>query len=210
LLYYEEILRLVDDRMAAYRLKEPVAETDMEPYREQILRMVWHTINTKVFDDGFTFGQLKIEDRRHESEFLIPYSLLYEAGQKAKPGYFKGFIDLIFRHQGKYYILDWKTTTIFEGYSKEAMAQNILEKRYDMQYKLYCVAVYEWLKSILVDFDFERDFGGVLYIYNRGMDVKDINSGIWFDKPQSLAVLDGFRKEILPYIDSSVLEEEKE
>ncbi len=56
------------------------------------------------------------------------------------------------------------------------------ENNYHLQYLIYTVAVKKYLKSRLPDFNYERDFGGVIYLFLRGMR-KNAHTGIFTAKP---------------------------
>ncbi len=87
-------------------------------------------------------------------------------------GMLKGYIDLLFEHQGRYYVVDYKsnhlgnTTT---AYAPQRLEQAIAASRYDLQYMLYTLAVHRLLRARLPDYDYDRHFGGVRYLFLRGM-----------------------------------------
>lgn len=101
-------------------------------------------------------------------------------------GFVRGFIDLIAQVNGKFYVLDYKSNflgSFTEDYSDEKLEKTIGQFRYDLQYLLYTLAVHRYLRSRLgEDYDYERDFGGVAYLFLRGMDGEP-NKGVYFDKP---------------------------
>ncbi|WP_100656954.1 exodeoxyribonuclease V subunit beta [Alteromonas flava] len=99
-------------------------------------------------------------------------------------GMMHGFIDLIFESAGRYYVCDYKSTHMgdnLDDYAPAALALNNLEHAYDLQYLIYAVALQRMLKNILPDYDFDRHFGGVAYLYLRGMhpDGKD-QQGVFY------------------------------
>ncbi|WP_151704254.1 exodeoxyribonuclease V subunit beta [Nitrincola alkalilacustris] len=99
-------------------------------------------------------------------------------------GMLKGFIDLVFEHQGRYYVADWKSNHLGpddQAYTREAIHNAVLEKRYDVQYALYLLALHRLLKTRLRDYDYERDMGGALYFFLRGSNAP--SQGLLFDKP---------------------------
>jgi len=107
-------------------------------------------------------------------------------------GFMKGFVDLIFRRKtngvDRYYILDWKSN--FLGYSKEDYRQENLERvmvneRYNLQYHLYALALHKYLMLKLGDhYDYRTHFGGVFYIFLRGVKPEDNGQyGIFRDTP---------------------------
>ncbi|WP_312247140.1 exodeoxyribonuclease V subunit beta [Stutzerimonas nitrititolerans] len=86
-------------------------------------------------------------------------------------GMFKGFIDLVFEHQGRYYVVDYKSNWLGEGdaaYTDEAMQATVASHRYDLQYVLYLLALHRQLQLRLPDYDYDRHVGGVLYLFLRG------------------------------------------
>lgn len=100
-------------------------------------------------------------------------------------GMVRGTMDLIFSHQDKYYLLDYKSNFLGEtlkDYDQTALKKAMLEHHYDWQYLLYVVALHRYLKIRLPHYDYNRDFGGVVYAFLRGMNGSP-QSGIFFDKP---------------------------
>jgi len=86
-------------------------------------------------------------------------------------GMLKGFIDLVVEHEGRFYVLDWKSNYLGrddEAYSEAAMAEAVREKRYDLQYCLYLLALHRLLKARLPGYDIDRHLGGALYVFLRG------------------------------------------
>ena len=71
---------------------------------------------------------------------------------------------------------------ILKDYDQAALKKAILEHHYDWQYLLYVVALHRYLKTRLPHYDYNRDFGGVVYAFLRGMNGSP-QSGIFFDKP---------------------------
>jgi exodeoxyribonuclease V beta subunit len=99
-------------------------------------------------------------------------------------GMFKGFIDLTFEHQGRYYVADYKSNWLGiddDSYTEQAMENAILDNRYDLQYVLYLLALHRQLKARLVDYDYDRHMGGALYLFVRG--ARAVSQGAWFTRP---------------------------
>jgi len=100
-------------------------------------------------------------------------------------GMLRGTMDLVFSYQDKYYLLDYKSNFLGEtlkDYDQAALKKAMLEHHYDWQYLLYVVALHRYLKTRLPHYDYNRDFGGVVYAFLRGMNGSP-QSGIFFDKP---------------------------
>lgn len=99
-------------------------------------------------------------------------------------GMLKGFIDLAFCHQGRYYVMDYKSNYLGENeqaYSPDAMMLAMREHRYDLQYVLYTLAMHRQLKSRLPNYDYQRHMGGAIYVFLRGANTN--GRGVYVDKP---------------------------
>ncbi|WP_341678377.1 exodeoxyribonuclease V subunit beta [Niveibacterium sp. SC-1] len=89
-------------------------------------------------------------------------------------GMLNGFMDLVFEHEGRYYVLDYKSNRLgadAAAYSAEALTEAMAAHRYDLQYMLYVVALHRHLKARLgTRYDYARHMGGAVYVFLRGMD----------------------------------------
>jgi len=88
-------------------------------------------------------------------------------------GMLMGFIDLVFEHQGKYWILDYKSNHLGDddaAYSEDALAAAMAKHRYDVQAAIYMLALHRLLKVRLGDgYDPEQHLGGAIYLFLRGV-----------------------------------------
>ncbi len=99
-------------------------------------------------------------------------------------GMFKGFIDLAFELDGRYYVTDYKSNWLgpdIQAYDALAMEKAILEHRYDLQYVLYLLALHRQLRARLPDYDYDRHVGGALFIFLRG--ASSSGHGVYHAKP---------------------------
>ncbi len=99
-------------------------------------------------------------------------------------GMLKGFIDLVFEHDGRFYLADYKSNWLGPdtgAYTQHAMETAMLEHRYDLQYVLYSLALHRLLRMRLPDYDYERHLGGVLYLFLRG--VGPAGQGVFATRP---------------------------
>ncbi|SEI37423.1 DNA helicase/exodeoxyribonuclease V, beta subunit [Allopseudospirillum japonicum] len=99
-------------------------------------------------------------------------------------GMFKGYIDLVFEHQGKYFIIDYKSNWLGQdasAYTHEALIQALMQHRYDLQYLFYTLALHRLLKSRHPHYDYDLHFGGVYYWFIRALDAP--HQGLIYDKP---------------------------
>jgi exodeoxyribonuclease V beta subunit len=101
-------------------------------------------------------------------------------------GFMQGFIDLVFCFEGKYYLLDWKTNHLgisYMDYSRERLQISMEEAFYNLQYYIYTVALNKYLESRILDYNHERHFGGIFYLFVRGITPELPGNGIFFDLP---------------------------
>ena len=85
-------------------------------------------------------------------------------------GLMTGLIDLTYRHAGKWYVLDYKSNRL-PGYDAAHLAQAMAHGEYDLQALIYTLALHRWLRFRLGDrYDYARDFGGIRYLFCRGLD----------------------------------------
>jgi len=165
---------------------------------------------------GLRFGRLGRQDRLHEVAFvypvrprggvLTPRELARALGDPdlertlgADPalhlgrlefapvrGYLRGVIDLVFRHGGRYHLVDWKTNLLGtdpEDYAPPALAAAVGRELYVLQYHLYALALHLHLKARLPGYDYHRHFGGVHYVFLRGLDPGRPGHGVFRDRP---------------------------
>ncbi|MDO6463827.1 exodeoxyribonuclease V subunit beta [Pseudoalteromonas carrageenovora] len=108
-------------------------------------------------------------------------------------GLLKGFIDLIFCYQGKYYILDYKSNYLGNtpaDYKSDLLDQAMSSHQYHLQYLIYTVALHRLLKQRISDYSIETHLGGVYYTFLRGMPA---GQGVYFKKltQEQVTILDG-------------------
>lgn len=170
----------------------------------QYVAMVSNVLNAHIpaGEETFKLSAINYQNKIHELEFYFPLAnfdtveitnlfaangiVTYIKSMQAARGMMQGFVDLLFFHNGKYYILDWKTTYLgstLKEYNAAAVAEAMTEHNYHLQYMIYCVAVCKYLKSRKADFDYDEDFGGVIYGFVRGMRTGE-ESGVFFTKPK--------------------------
>jgi exodeoxyribonuclease V beta subunit len=108
-------------------------------------------------------------------------------------GYLNGYIDLMFEHAGRYYVLDWKSNHL--GYTPADYAASAREAAmarhgYHLQSLLYAVAVSRYLACRVAGYRYDTHFGGVLYLFVRGVrpawkaDGGDA-AGVHFHRPEA-------------------------
>ncbi|EMG2022177.1 RecBCD enzyme subunit RecB [Klebsiella pneumoniae] len=163
-------------------------------------------LKTRLPGPDIALNQLAARDKQVEMAFYLPIAQLLTAERldalirqydplsadtppldfRQVRGMLKGFIDLVFRHEGRYYLLDYKSNWLGEDretYTRPAMEQAMRAHRYDLQYQLYSLALHRYLRHRLADYDYDRHFGGVIYLFLRGMDGQEGGQGIFTTRP---------------------------
>ena len=85
-------------------------------------------------------------------------------------GYLTGFVDLICRYQGKFYVMDYKSNWLGDhasDYGPQALEQAMVEHNYGLQYWLYTLVLHRYLQTAMEGYDYVTHFGGVMYLFVR-------------------------------------------
>nr|WP_273827842.1 exodeoxyribonuclease V subunit beta [Providencia rettgeri] len=185
------------------KLESSGFDVEWAPMLQEWLKAI---VEAPLADDGFCLSALQPQDQLDEMQFYLPIDAIinaksvdnithkYDPLSKLCPplnfekvqGILKGFIDLTFYWNGKFYLLDYKSNYLGEDashYTQEAMAEAMIDHRYDLQYQLYSLALHRYLKQRLPGYDYETHFGGVYYLFLRGIDNVNSQNGIFFYRP---------------------------
>ncbi|MEX8192181.1 exodeoxyribonuclease V subunit beta [Comamonas guangdongensis] len=107
-------------------------------------------------------------------EHILPGRARPVLPERELHGMLMGFADLVFSHEGRYWVLDYKTNHLGSdgaAYTRQALEQAMLEHRYDVQAALYLLALHRLLQSRLgAAYEPARQLGGALYFFMRGID----------------------------------------
>jgi exodeoxyribonuclease V beta subunit len=101
-------------------------------------------------------------------------------------GFMKGFIDLVFEREGRFYFVDWKSNwlgTDPASYAPEKIATEMARNFYNLQLSIYAVALHRYLQRRLPGYEYEKNFGGAFYIFLRGIDPGKPDNGVLFTRP---------------------------
>jgi len=172
----------------------------------QIVKLVGNVCSTSLLP-GFRLAELPAPRRLTELGFHLangPLTAnrlnmwLSERGYDMPPlgfhsllGYLSGFIDLVFEHEGRYFLLDWKSNLLGfaqDDYRKASCEAAMRAHGYHLQYLLYTLALHRHLRLRLPDYDYDRHIGGALYLFLRGVrpDWRDEDGepvGVYFRRP---------------------------
>lgn len=150
--------------------------------------LIGHTL-TVALPEGTTLAAVPAPQRRNEMEFHFAMrptrvdallALLHRFGvvgdrqafgaRQRLEGLMTGLIDLTYTVDGRWYVLDYKSNRL-PSYDADALARAMAHSEYELQALIYTVALHRWLRFRLGDgYDYARDFGGVRYLFCRGLD----------------------------------------
>jgi exodeoxyribonuclease V beta subunit len=191
-----------DSLAAALRAEGYAGENDLNEGIPLLAKLVRHTVNAR-WPEGVCLAELPATARRSEMEFhfalpptsldallaqLHAHGLLRERerfGQRARiEGLMTGKIDLVYEHDGRFYLLEYKSNQLAD-YGQDTLAAAMHESEYTLQYVIYALALHRWLRFRLgAVYDYDRHFGGVRYLFCRGLDAtRDDSPGIYATRP---------------------------
>ena len=187
-------------------------------HENSAIRLIDNSLRVTLFDD-FSLQKLAKDKRLDEMEFYLPleklqienlkqllfkhlpkqWQVVRDAVEtldfKQVEGYLKGYIDLIFEHQGKYYLADYKSNTL-TAYDQDNLLKTMADSHYYLQYLLYSVALHRYLQKRIAQYSWDSHFGGAYYLFIRGMNPEEKSvkkggdgfttnsSGVFFHKPE--------------------------
>ena len=200
--------KLVKDKLKEYSFEQSWLET--------VCNMIKNVLSVSLKSKGekVILSFVKCDKRINEMEFYFP--LNYITPQKLKKifsdnadmnissgfsnqieklyfspseGFMKGYIDTIFQHNGRFYIVDWKSNflgTSIKDYAQELLKESIKSNYYNLQYYIYTLALHQYLRWRMPNYRYENDFGGVFYVFIRGVDSNlGPEFGIFNDVPEN-------------------------
>jgi exodeoxyribonuclease V beta subunit len=160
-------------------------------WRERGAEIVFNSFKSPiVIGDAGKIEALAGCKESREMEFLFPIPeqdhrlLCAAAGEerwKIDRGVLVGFVDFVFSHGGRTYFADWKSD-LLRSYDCATVATHVASN-YRLQAQIYTVGVLRLL-GIRDESEYERRFGGLLYLFIRGITPGgDGKSGVYFHRP---------------------------
>lgn len=179
-------------------------------WQQVMVNMLLAVVATDLDGHGLRLDQVRHSQRCDEMAFSYPLKRLSPAGLQGAlcefrlfhsttrqlrfdpvRGLMKGFIDLVFEHEGRFYLVDYKSNHLGDypqDYDQDALLHAIQLHKYDLQYLIYTVALHRYLGQRIKDYDYAQHFGGVYYLFLRGMRPGK-RYGIYHDRP-ALALIE--------------------
>jgi exodeoxyribonuclease V beta subunit len=171
--------------------------------------MVEAVVDTPLDGNGMRLRTVTREHRLDELEFYYPLGALSDRGLRdvlreggfpdeireridaltfnPTQGYMTGFVDLVFAHEGRYYLADYKSNWLgatVSAYGQADLARVMGREAYYLQYLVYCVALHRYLATRIGGYSYQSHFGGVRYLFVRGMRPHTgADCGVFADRP---------------------------
>ena len=182
-------------------------------WQKPVCKAVSTVLATSLHTDlsHFTLSSLTAADRINEMEFYFPLNpvtpakikrIFKKIGQRSRlenfpgrldrltfapsRGFMKGYIDMVFSHQGHYYLIDWKSNHLGstpDKYDPSALQATMEANYYVLQYHIYALALHQHLRYRQPDYRYEKHFGGIFYIFIRGVNQNVPAHGVFYDRP---------------------------
>ena len=106
-------------------------------------------------------------------------------------GMIKGYVDLVFTHEGRWYVADYKSNHLggqWADYGAASLRAAVAAHRYDLQYLIYALALHRYLGQRLPDYRYETHFGGIYYLFLRGMSPAAPGCGVHAYRPEAALI----------------------
>ncbi|HOJ70889.1 MAG TPA: exodeoxyribonuclease V subunit beta [Syntrophorhabdaceae bacterium] len=204
---HDEAKTLIDEKLSQYGFERAWLDTIFNKIKDVL------TAPLDACNETFTLSMIKKDQRLHELEFYLPLNLIKPKGlgkilgkhpgftEDKNPeelimnlgfspveGMMRGFMDMVFEYKGRFYIVDWKSNLLgdrIEDYNGETIKKVMADEYYFLQYHLYTVALNSLLSFRDRGYSYEKKFGGIFYIFIRGVwPDKGNDYGIFYDIPK--------------------------
>jgi exodeoxyribonuclease V beta subunit len=217
------------ERLTAAKLQQYGFDQKWQP---AVCRIIRNVISIALQPDGpqLKLSSVPMTDRINEMEFYFPLNTISSrnlANAFRTPGgnemltdfpaqieklnlaptrgFMKGYIDLVFQHEQRFYLVDWKSNYLgpsCESYDQPSLHQTMKTEYYTLQYHLYTLALHQHLRCRKADYRYEQDLGGIFYIFIRGVDPdRGPEYGIFFDLPE-FGCIDALGRTLIPGYDA--------
>jgi exodeoxyribonuclease V beta subunit len=178
----DEVRKLFTDTMRRNGVMDP-------RWFERGTEIVFNALTSPIaLPAGNTVGALYRRPSVREMEFVFPmperiHALLDSMNNShwtAERGYLKGFVDLVFEHDGLHYFADWKSDSL-TSYDRSSIESHVRE-HYELQAGIYSVGIVRLL-GITSRAEYDQRFGGLLYLFIRGTKRDNSGEGVYFQRP---------------------------
>lgn len=200
---------LSDEAALREMIRQRCTVRGWEAWTEPLVQWIRQMMTTPLSIGATTLRLDSLTEIRAEMEFWFEAShvdlarmdqavIAHTLGQRERPhltpdrlnGILKGFIDLIIQHDGRYYVIDYKSNWLGAGdedYTTDNMDEAIRAHRYDLQYVIYLLALHRLLRSRMPGYDYDTHIGGAAYLFIRGIGAA--TGGVHFERPPKALIM---------------------
>lgn len=193
-----DFTQLLPDRTLIAKLLQDFGyEADWQATIEHFITQVL-TTPLEPQQPDFTLSRISHKRRLNELEFYYPLSQTLATALETEiaiplstptQGLMKGFIDLVFQIDDQFFLVDYKSNFLgqnMQAYHHDQLAQVMVQEGYLLQYHIYTIALHRYLQMRLTDYHYEKHFGGIYYLFLRGMNPHwGAHYGIYRAKPSA-------------------------
>lgn len=174
--------------------KEGYADDDIDDGVDALVPLIGHTL-TVTLPEGARLCDVPPGNRLAEMEFhfalqptavadllalLHAHGLLLDrhafGSRQRLEGLMTGKIDLVYGHEGRFHVLDYKSNRL-PAYEAPGLQAAMDDSEYTLQALLYALALHRWLRFRLgTAYDYGTHCGGIRYLFCRGLDAADATS----------------------------------
>jgi exodeoxyribonuclease V beta subunit len=196
---FDDSTAVLRERVTTSLLRNEIAGAPDDPCIDGVVQMMDAVFRAPMPTLNVALRDVPPAQARHEWEFLLPFAdadhaftrqamaaafeqyggdsgqryavQLRRLGGARIHGFLTGFVDLVFTHQGRWYLTDWKSNQLGAepaAYAHDALHDVMNAQHYTLQYHLYLVALHRYLRARVPDYAFERHMGGAAYAFLRG------------------------------------------
>ncbi|EMJ99442.1 MULTISPECIES: exodeoxyribonuclease V subunit beta [unclassified Leptospira] len=175
----ENILRSYKNILKSYGYGDNPEQLDL--FAKKISELFWNTLKTPLSHSKKNISLCEISplERKHEVDFFLKIP-----GQTGNGDLLKGTLDLIFRSEGKYWILDWKSNRLSSNFGEDPYSENYLREKiqesYSLQLAIYSVVLDDWLRFKYGTKYDPKLLGGMYFVFLRGTDPNRLGRGIFY------------------------------
>ena len=196
----------------ADRLESIVRRHGLAVDAEKLACLLGHTVSARLHPEGegvqaFSLAELAPDRLIREMPFYmrLDYAATTAvnrilAGDPAVlplsfreiQGYLTGFVDLVCEHQGRFHIVDYKTNNLGDhcgDYLPGRLTRAMRQHNYGLQYWIYSLVLHRYLRAFLPGYAFEEHFGGIMYLFVRGMSLSRPGAGVYHARPDACRLL---------------------
>jgi exodeoxyribonuclease V beta subunit len=188
---------LVTEALRRHALHDPAAHVARIDPQRTVVDMLADVLDSQLPGAGLSLSSVTRDRTLSEWQFHLPMRAVSRRGiadafarhgegavseryppllsaleDRQVEGFLMGFVDLVFTHDDRWYVVDWKSNHLgndVAAYDDTALIAAMCEHHYVLQYHLYVLALHRYLRQRVRGYDYEQHFGGACYGFLRGI-----------------------------------------